>query len=156
MRVREVIRAGKSNIELGQWSIGSMPPSHFRIFKQMKTIKQGQDYSWRIVKFSIDDTWFRVLILLNQAKQIYRATLAVEVGEEVRIICVREFHVREPGWHCHAVLRCEQGVSTWTHRGLRRYPRGFDLPAQFDVTSQTRATNIALRFFNIAPQGGLL
>ncbi len=112
--------------------------------------------SSRIIKFSACGCSFRIQLLLNQVKRIYRAILAVELDEEVRIVCVREFHIREPGWHCHAVLRCEQGVSTWMHRDMRRYPRRADLDAEFDVTSREWATGIALRFYNVVPQGGLL
>jgi hypothetical protein len=123
MRVRKVIEADKVDIELGEWKEGNMPPSYFRLHKSGKTVKQGKSYLWQIIKFSVGTQKFRVYVLFNQMKEIYRGTLGVEIKEEVKIICVHEFHIREPGWHCHSVLHSEQGVSTWMHRNLKKTPR---------------------------------
>ena len=134
MRVRDVIKAPKSGVAMDPWKRGSMPPSAFRFRPNMKTVSQGLSYEWRIIRFQALGSAFRVLILLNEGKQIYRATLAQDVGDLVRIICIREFHAKEPGWHCHAVLHTNQGVSDWKHRELRRWPRTPDNEAEFGVT----------------------
>jgi hypothetical protein len=156
MRLREVLRAKKADVVLEPWKRGAIPPSAFKLRQNMKAVGQGSAYQWRIIRFSAATEQFRILVLWNEAKNIYRATLGQEVGGVVRIICVREFHAREPGWHCHAVLRCHQGVSVWNHRELRRFPLGISETDDFGVTSNERATAIALRFYNVEQSGGLL
>ncbi|WP_424135132.1 hypothetical protein [Roseomonas chloroacetimidivorans] len=122
----------------------------------MKTTDQGSSYEWRIIRFSALGEAFRVLVLLNDIKEIFRATLAHEVGDIVRIICVREFHAKEPGWHCHAAIKAGQGVTDWKHRELRKHPLRPDYSAEFGVTGQESATAVALRFYRIEERGGLL
>jgi hypothetical protein len=156
MRVRDVLRAEKRDVILEPWKQGNIPPNVFRLRPNMKTVGQGKAYHWRVVRFAADAWSFRILIVLNEEKSIYRATLGQEVGEVVRIVCVREFHAREPGWHCHSVLLCHQGVSVWNHRDLRRFPRGVSESDSFGITSRERATALALRFYNVEQSGDLL
>jgi hypothetical protein len=156
MRVREILRAPKGDVVLEPWKQGDMPPAAFRLRQSMKTVGQGKSYHWRIIRFTAYSESFRVLIIWNEGKQIYRATLGHEVGEVVRIICVREFHAREPGWHCHVVLSSPQGVSVWNHGGLRRFPQGVFEEDAFGITSRELATTLALRFFGIDQSGELL
>jgi hypothetical protein len=156
MRVRDIFRSKKEAVVLEPWKQGDMPPSAFRLRQNMKSVGQGKSYHWRIVRFGAGGENFRVLILWNEGKQIYRATLGHEVGEVVRIVCVREFHAREPGWHCHAVSQCKQGVPVWNHGGLRRFPRGTSEADEFGVTSKERATALALRFYGVEQSGVLL
>ena len=122
----------------------------------MKKIGQGATYQWRIITFAALGNHFRVLVIWNDSKQIYRATMGQERNGLIRIICIREFHANEPGWHCHAVLRCSQGVGGWTHRELRRTPQGVQIDEEFGVTSKEQATAIALRFYGVAESGALL
>lgn len=156
MRVREVIRADKTNIKVGPWQDGNMPPGQFRLRANMKTFRQGRSYRWQVITFDALGASFRVLLVLNLSKHIFRATLGIMESGEARIVCVREFHASEPGWHCHAVLRCDDGVSYWNHTKLARRPFRPDPSAPFDITTDSDATARALRFYRIEERGPLL
>src|SRR4051812_16819961 len=123
MRLRDVICSEKENIHLGDWRQGNMPPSAFRLRRDLKTVRQGQSYQWRVITFDALAASFRVLILYNPGRHIYRATLGLDEGGVVTIFCVHEFHASEPGWHCHVDETCHREVSHWNHRDLRKWPR---------------------------------
>lgn len=155
MRLSAVIRAPKSDIVFGPWKIGHMPPSEFKLIKTQKTMKYGQGWSWRVVKFTALESRFRLQIMLNESKGICRGTLGIEDGDLVRICCVREFHPSEPGWHCHATYRTDDGVAHWSHHGLKRWPKGPDLHAVY-APDRILALDAALRFYRVEVTGDLL
>ena len=156
MRVLDVFKGIKTDVKIGPWKSGKIPAADFRLRRNMKPIRHGSSYRWQLIRFASDGMPCRVLVVLNQEKEIYRATLGQDVDDEVRIICVREFHVKEPGWHCHTVLRCEHGVSSWLHGEMKRLPPQQDDEAVFEVTSDERATALAMRFYRIDISGPLL
>lgn len=133
-----------------------MQPSMFRLRTDMRTLRQGKSYHWRIITFDAAGRSFRVLILYNAERSIYRATLGVEDAGVVAILCVHEFHAGEPGWHCHADLPCDRGISHWNHRELSRWPKRPVVGVEFDVSTKDRATEIALKFYRISERGPLI
>lgn len=155
MRLIAVIRAEKSDIEIGKWGNGHVPPSQFALRAKPSSFKLGSAYAWVIVRFTALGHAFRVLILFNESKQIYRAILGVDVGGMVRMICVHEFHMQEPGWHCHAVVDTANAPQGWTRRGMHRTPRGARVDAEFDVR-KSNAIQIALKIYRIYERGPLL
>ncbi len=156
MRLRTIIKADKTNVRLEGWKQGNMQPSAFQIRKNLKTVHQGKSNYWRVITFEALGKSFRVLVLYNPDREIYRATLGIEDGGQVSIVCVREFHASEPGWHCHADLECSRNVSMWNHHDLIRFPRKPKLTATYGVTSQERATELALKFYRISERGPLV
>lgn len=155
MRLSEVIRADKANIKIGEWGNGHIPPRQFALRAKPSSFKLGPLWDWAVIRFDALNHSFRVLVLLNSAKQIYRAILAIEVGGEAKVLCVREFHASEPGWHCHFVDRSDNAPEGWRRRGMHRRPRGAKLDEDFGVT-KADAVPVALRIFGIEHHGPLL
>lgn len=156
MRLRDIIRSYKENIRFGKWQQGNMQPSAFKLRNDLRTVRQGRGYSWRVIMFEVTGESFRVLILYNPSRSIYRATLGVEEAGVVTILCVHEFHASEPGWHCHADPSCEKDVSHWNHRDLQRWPKRPYARTEYDVLTEDRATEIALRFYRVSERGTLI
>lgn len=156
MRLAEVISSPKSNIRFSEWRRGKMQPAAFRLRADLKTIRHGNAYNWRVITFDVIGRSFRVLILYNPGKSIYRATLGIEDSGVVAILCVHEFHAQEPGWHCHVDQTCSRNISYWNHRELQKWPKKPTLAASYDVSSEDGATEIALKLYRISEKGPLL
>lgn len=102
MNLADIIRAAKTDIDVGQWRRGHVLRSQFPMSKlKAKRYKYGPEYKWRVVRFAALSVKCRILILVNEGKAIYRARLGVEQGGDLVILCDHEFHADEPGWHCH-------------------------------------------------------
>jgi len=81
----EVIRAVKADVDVGSWQQGHIPRSAFPLsLARAKNYKFGPEYRWRIVRFSCLGANFRVLLLLNEGKSIYRATLGLDEGSDTK------------------------------------------------------------------------
>ncbi|TXL72274.1 hypothetical protein FHP25_25920 [Vineibacter terrae] len=105
MKLVEVIRATKVDVEIGKWETGHITRSQFPLSQaKNKNYKFGPDYRWRVVRFRCLGHEWRVLLLLCAPREIFRTTLAVEVGGDLRVVCQHEYHASEPGWHCHLSL----------------------------------------------------
>jgi hypothetical protein len=126
MEVKQIIRSTKTNIEVSEWRQGNITRSQFPLSKtKNQKYKYGSDYSWRVIKFCVDGQACRILIIFSPAKEIFSCTLAVEVGEDMRVLCVHEYHAahRHPGWHCHVTTEDHLSVMPGLWRGrLRRWP----------------------------------
>ena len=155
MRLIEVIRAGKANIQIGNWGNGHIPPRHFALRAKPSSFNLGPRWDWLVIRFEALNHSFRVLVLLNSAKQIYRAVLAVEVDGVAKVLCLHEFHASEPGWHCHFVGDADDAPEGWRRRGMHRRPRGAKLDDDFGVT-KADAAHCAIRVFGIEPHGTLI
>lgn len=155
MRLPDVIRATKSEIHLGNWNEGHIPPSQFPVKAKARSFKLGRGWAWCVIRFLAGGQPYRVLVLFNEGKQIYRAVLGRDDGGETRMICIHEFHVTEPGWHCHFVADGDEPPIGWSRFGMRRRPRGAKVSETFDVT-KSNAVQIALKFYAISERGTLL
>ena len=83
------------------------------------TIRHPKSWTWQTVRFRIAELQFRILIELQEFKQICSVTLAIEEGGLVRKLCSHEYQAGgEPGWHCHAVYRSDQGTRDRSHYGM--------------------------------------
>jgi hypothetical protein len=134
MDIKEVVRALKTDIHLGEWIAGHIPRSTFPLSRvREKTYKLGPEYRWRIITFDCLRRSFRLLIVFNEGKQIYRATLAIEVERDLIVLCQYEFHASEPGWHCHVTFREIDGLPVGVTRShLRRWPGYNSLPIRLE------------------------
>lgn len=85
---------------------GHIPRKSFPLSKlKNKRFKYGPEYEWRIVTFRALDHAFSLLIMLNENKAIYRASLGMHVDQDVVVLGMHEYHSSEPGWHCHFSLQ---------------------------------------------------
>ena len=159
MNVVDVIRAPKSNVDIGTWRTGHVPRAAFPLSKaKSKAYKFGPEYSWRIVSFECLGVQFRVFILLNENKQIYRATLASETNNDMTVLCQHEWHVSEPGWHCHVSFLPAAHILPGIVRGhLRPWPRpsSRNVNDSFEVTKQNSLYH-AERRFKFSEEGELV
>lgn len=160
MQVSDVIRAAKSDIEIGEWKSGHIPRSAFPLSKaKPKNYKFGPEYKWRVVTFKTESGKFRVLLLVNEGKNIFRATLASETLDgDLIVLCQHEYHQSEPGWHCHVnfseVDRLPRGVAR-TH--LTKWPKYNPVHAQVEfAVSTSSALSLAASCFKFSAQGDLL
>src|SRR5262249_9727610 len=111
MNVRDVVRALKTDIHLSEWKSGHIPRATFPLSRvREKSYKLGPEYKWRVVSFDCLHQSFKILIVFNDGKQIYRATLAMEVERDLVVLCQHEFHASEPGWHCHVTFDETDGL----------------------------------------------
>jgi hypothetical protein len=82
-----VCRAAKTGLELGEWKSGHIPRSAFPLSRaKPKSYKFGPEYQWRVVKFQAAARNFRLLLLVNENKCIYRSTLAIEVEKDLAVL----------------------------------------------------------------------
>jgi hypothetical protein len=125
MDLKALIRAAKSSVKTGEWKQGEIPRAQWPSRRaKSKFYKWGPLYKWRIVTFSALGRECRVLILLNENKQIFRASFGVTDKGDTTVLCDYEFHASEPGWHCHA--RCDDiaTIDAGTNRfGSDRLPK---------------------------------
>lgn len=159
MRVRDVIKAAKSEVETSDWYVGAIPPSEFKFNASQSSLKQPLSWSWRSIRFTAMGARFCVLLRLAEGKRKFYASLATRDEKGLcRIVCSREFHEGdEPGWHCHAVLRCSQGKATWSHHGMRRVPRGVhDADSSGVALDRRSVTRAAVEFYRLEEPGALL
>lgn len=128
-----------------------------------KAYKYGKSYSWRVITFNSSHLECRVRILLNEQKQIFRASLGVTENGDTKMLCEYEFHASEPGWHCHA--RCEnisEIDANRTRYGAIRIPmakskhRRLDFTFRGQLLSKVTAFNCTIQFFKIEERGGLI
>ena len=159
MKLSNIIRANKVNVNLGRWQTGHVPKSSFPMSKlRAKNWKFGQEYKSRIVSFDAAGYKCRIWLLLNEKKSIYRARFGVELNGDMVVLCDHEFHSCEPGWHCHlcndAIDTIEPGVAR-SH--TLRWPQHEHLCSlkNFNVSEVNALSEAATRFrFNA--QGSLL
>jgi hypothetical protein len=158
MNIKEVVRAPKTDIHVTEWRAGHIPRVSFPLSRvRDKHYKLGPEYRWRVITFDCLWNTFRLLVVFNEGKQIYRATLAIEVERDLAVLCQYEFHASEPGWHCHVTFRETDGLPLGVGRShLRRWPGANTRPSrpEFGVR-ETNAVGLAMTRFRISPVGPL-
>lgn len=156
MRLKDIIKAEKTQTDFGAWREGHIQRSAFPMSKvKEKAYKYGKAYKWRLVRFQALGKRVRVLIVLNEEKQIFRARLGVERGNDMAVLCDYEFHASEPGWHCHFTLKQLDSVEEGAARdGKRKRPTASDVGAAFNVT-EASALAVAAERYGFKPKGSL-
>jgi hypothetical protein len=157
MRLKTIIKADKSNLQFGKWNVGHITRSAFPLSKvKEKSYKLGKAYKWRLVRFTALERNIRVLIVLNEEKEIFRARLAVEDNSDLIVVCEHEFHASEPGWHCHYSIKDVNSITPGAYRdGKRKRPTSSDVSAVFNV-NEANALAIAAQRYGFDPKGDLL
>ncbi|WP_141245585.1 hypothetical protein [Mesorhizobium sp. WSM3864] len=164
MHLKGIIAADKSAVETGDWKRGEIPrPKWPSRRAKAKAYKYGPLYQWRVISFVAEGHDCRVLLLFNEAKQIFRASLGVVRGGETLVICDYEYHASEPGWHCHARCADLSKLNQAHNRfgGVRlpktnAYHRRVEFRHLKQPLSAQTAFNCAISIFRIDKAGGMV
>jgi hypothetical protein len=159
MNLKEVLLGTKLTKDEGKWNSGHIPPTAFPMSKvRSKSYKYGPEYKWRVIRFECVAQICRVLIVMNEGKNIFRATLGIEVGADMVVLCQHEYHASEPGWHCHLTFQDHLAVPAGAARQhLTRWPKysAKHSKMKFNVNLQSAVT-VAAERFRFKAQGDLL
>jgi hypothetical protein len=158
MNLSDIARAPKTDIHLGDWRAGHIPRTTFPLsLVRAKNYKLGPEYRWRGVTFDCLRNSFRLLIVFNAGKQIYRASLGMELGQDLVVLCQYEFHASEPGWHCHVTFQDTASLPAGIARShLRRWPKPNAVHSRLEFgVRESNAVGLALTRFRISPIGPL-
>lgn len=146
----EIVRADKVIVDDGKWQKGHVTQSAFPLSKSRKKhYRFGPEYQWRIVRFDCLAVRCRVLILFNAGKEICRSTLAVEVENDLAVLCSHEYHADHRGWHCHLTWERHDRVTPGVLRtGQRRWPhaRAEHSREEFGVSLASALSHVAARY----------
>lgn len=157
-RLREIVCAPKTDIDIGNWHSGKVPKADFPMARQAYGL--GSSYRWCVISFGALGVECRVLVVFNLAKQKFEAILGAMTQGMLRILCSYEYHAGEPGWHCHAACQELTAVPFGYMRGpwVRRIPGAKRTHSRqdFGIANETEARRFALRCFRIEEQGPLL
>jgi hypothetical protein len=162
LRLKDIIRAPKTEIVIGGWHAGRVERKDFPIAK--KAYRLGSSFQWCVITFQALGAECRVLVVRNDGKQKYEAVLGVMgANGMLRILCTYEYHASEPGWHCHATHDDVSTLSAGTMRGpwIRRIP-GPRKPhrcgkySKFTMSDAKQAIRFAVDRYKIAEKGPLL
>lgn len=155
----DFVRAEKTDVDEGHWQNGHINRSVFPLSKaKNKNFRFGPDYSWRVVRLRCLGFRCRILILFNPSKLICRSTFAVEVENDLAVLCTHEYHANHPGWHCHVSLGDHDKLTPGLFRsGQRRWPQARAAHARTDygITQASVLTHVAARY-RFQAQGDLI
>jgi hypothetical protein len=162
VRLRDIIRAPKQNIKIGQWHFGKVPRGDFPLTRGPYQL--GNSFKWVVIEFRALSVNCRVLVVVNNGKQKYEAILGVAASNgSLRVLCSYEYHPSEPGWHCHATHDDSDTLSHGIMRGpwikripnARRYHR-VQKHLQFKIEAGNAAIRFAQQRYRIHEKGSLL
>jgi hypothetical protein len=161
VRLRQIIAASKTNIDLGNWRSGKVPRADFPMAKAAYGL--GNSYQWCVIKFEALGAKCRVLVVLNPQKQKYEAVLGIEGANGLKILCTYEHHPSEPGWHCHATHDDSDTLNFGCMRGpwikrvpSARQPHRANKHPKFVIGEQTVAVRFAVDRYKIRTKGPLI
>lgn len=154
--LKDVIRSDKANVDTGKWARGHIPRAAFPMSKlRDKKYRYGQDYAWRLVKFEAAGHLCRILIWLNEEKQILRSRLGIERHGDMVVLCDYEFHAAEPGWHCHVAREHESELPAGVARhDKKKWPKDSSRK-EFNV-DEASALSIVATHYRFQAQGELI
>lgn len=157
MNIKDLIRAEKSGLDTGRWAQGHIPRTAFPMSKvKDRKYKFGPDYRWRVIKFDAAGITCRILVWLNESKEILRARFGVEINSDIVVLCDHEFHASEPGWHCHVTFDEIANVTPGTARADKiKWPRNLKVSGKFTAT-EASALTIVSDVFRLKTQGELI
>ena len=104
MRIEEILRAEKTDIEIGEWGTGKMPKGQMPLSKAgHRAHVLGSSWRWRFLKFSALGYDFVVRLIVCEGKRKAHAHLARRIGADCAVLASYEFHPDlNTGWHLHA------------------------------------------------------
>ncbi|HTS42619.1 MAG TPA: hypothetical protein VMH84_18995 [Xanthobacteraceae bacterium] len=161
LHLKQIVRASKSNIKVGQWRSGKVPKADFPMARSAYAL--GNSFRWCVISFETLGAECKVLVVINEPKQKYEAVLGVMGPIGLRILCTYEYHATEPGWHTHATHVNADTLSHGYMRGpwIKRIPgpqklhRANKFP-KFKIGDETAAIRFAYDRYKIREKGTLL
>ena len=159
MRLRDVIRAPKTEIKVGSWHNGKVPKAEFPLARG--ALRLGSSFEWCVVSFQALGAEARVLVLFNPLKMRYDASLGV-LGANgiVRLLCTYQYHAAEPGWHVHAACDRVSLIPAGIFRGpwVRRIPKAgrYHGQLEFGIDTKKAALRFAFMRYRIEEKGPLV
>jgi len=151
MRLKDIIRAKKTNVGWGEWKSGiKMSRAQFPLSKGSFRVRSG--YNWNVSTFECLNQSFRLLVFYRMDKQEYGAFLGLIDGKDTKVIARLEFHASHGGWHIHT--NCETDQSPIGRTGGNAYARipklhDDDRRLDFGVTDNEKALYIAAKAFGL-------
>ncbi|UQV18256.1 hypothetical protein MU852_16225 [Brevundimonas albigilva] len=152
----DIIRAPKSNVQIGPWKSGKVPNAALPLGR---ALKYGPSWDWRLVEFDALGEHYRVLILLSEETERFSAVLALDHQKGCLVLCHHELHTSHKLWHCHLikgnvwetfpnVLRDKNRMVGWPKSGGKRWSEDFPV-------TKANALSIAAKRYRFEEQGGL-
>lgn len=152
MRLKDIIRAKKTNIHWGDWKSGvKMLRTQFPMSKGSFSVRSV--YNWNISTFECLGKSFRLLVFYRADKQEYGAWLGMEDDKDMKVIARLEFHASHPGWHMHTNCETDQTPSGRSGGSIYQFriPKSYELHRRkdFGVTDDEKALYIAAKAFGV-------
>lgn len=119
---RDILRADKSDVVIGQWSDDKLKHRDFPIRRTSYPLTRR--WRWQMISFRVEGRRFRILAAYHSLVPEYRAVLAEEVNGDSRLIAQWEYHQSHPGWHIHSCCSelDELAVGVMRPPGIKRLP----------------------------------
>lgn len=159
MRLRELIGSTKSQIKVGDWHTGKVPRASFPLAR--RAYRLGNSFEWCVITFHVLDRECRVLVVLNTAKESFKAVVGVIDDDAIRVLCSYEFHPDvHTGWHCHVCCDEASEVPVGLMRGpwVRRLPGAHRTHRRqdFGINGRSEALRAAVDCYKLFEKGQLL
>ena len=170
MRVQDIILAEKCNITAGEWGSGKYSKGKFPLSKAgRRAYALGSSWRWRFLEFDAAGQHFVIRVIINEAKVIARAHLALKGLKDCTVLCCYEYHPDlKIGWHLHTLCGDKNDLTVAPAGTLVHGPWVKRLPA---VTHKHRRTvftkdmmggpeawlwHETMRFFHVESKGTLV
>lgn len=105
MRVQDVIKADKANVDTSDWGTGKYPKSRFPLSKAgRRAYSLGSAWRWRFMEFDALDRRFVLRLIVSHQKAKAHIHLAQRLERDCVVLCSYEYHAdRRTGWHLHTL-----------------------------------------------------
>lgn len=156
MRIKDVIRAKKSDVTVSSWQNGAMPKSLFPLGKSGKnSLNFRGGYQWCGLKFQTLGHEFRLVVAVNFSKHEYYAHLGRVAANDTQMMVSYEYHATHGGWHIHAGCGSIDLIPVGRYKGpwKRNIPKDWHTCRQtsWDVLTVDAALLKACDFFGVKP-----
>lgn len=102
MRLKDIIRATKQNVDIGkEWKSGPSPKTVWPTGKG-RAFKVPGTYRWRLATFDALGREFKILVIVNYGLPKYIAHLGMVDGDRMRMLAALSYEATHPGWHLHS------------------------------------------------------
>jgi hypothetical protein len=114
MRVQDVIRSKKQNLQVTDWGRGKTPKSRFPLSKAgKKAWSLGSSWVWKFAEFECSGRRFVIRILVCEDKGKAHIHLGLRRDRDTTVVCCYEYHVDHvTGWHLHTLCGQRNDIDT--------------------------------------------
>ncbi|HZF93617.1 MAG TPA: hypothetical protein VEZ20_01965 [Allosphingosinicella sp.] len=116
MRLQDIIRAPKTEIDPGKWGQGKLPKKAMPLSKAgRRAYNIGSAWRWRFAEFTALERRFVIRLIVNEGKMKATAHLAERRGPDSAVLACYEYHADlQTGWHLHAICGELEGAPSGT------------------------------------------